>query len=207
MPVFHRCTTYGGKKGKGILPVYLCSQKQVQGMMIKHSTALPLPQGARQVQGNKNHTRGVAKRDVLFALNTSWVTGSPRDWLRTPHCLQDFQMLFGAWQAPDFHLLKYQLLCRDSLLQQSQRGITGSPEWHNPTGRHRWKPFKPFLIINTYALFLYEAQADTMLATDFLDSRKPNMFCTTYTSVQKLLEAGVASFRASFIWTHGSTKQ
>lgn len=30
-----------------------------------------------------------------------------------------------------------------------------------------------------------------MLAPDFLDSRKSNMFCLTYTSVQKLLEAAV----------------
>lgn len=58
----------------------------------------------------------MAKRAVLFDINTSSVTRSPRDRLRTTHCLQDFQMLFGAWQASDFHLLKYQLLCRDSLL-------------------------------------------------------------------------------------------
>lgn len=49
MSVFHKCTTYGGEEGKGILPVFLPSKKYVHGMVIKHSTALPLPQRAGQI--------------------------------------------------------------------------------------------------------------------------------------------------------------
>lgn len=39
MSVFHKCTTYGGEEGKGILPVFLPSKKYVHDMVIKHSTS------------------------------------------------------------------------------------------------------------------------------------------------------------------------
>lgn len=72
-------------------------------------------------------------------------------------------------------------------------------EGHDPMGRHRPKPLKPFLTINTDAPFIDEGSADAVLAPDFLDSGKPDMLCPTYTSGQKLLEAAVSSFRACFI--------
>lgn len=55
--------------------------------------------------------------------------------------------------------------------------------WHDPMGRHSPKPFMPFLTINTHALPISLAQAGAVLTTDFTDSRKPNIFCPTYTSV------------------------
>lgn len=93
---------------------------------------------------------------------------SPRDQPRTTHCLQDTWMLFGAWQAPDLHLGKHRLLCRDTPLQHSQLGNAEGLWWHGPAGSHRPKPLQQLLAINTHDLLTNEVWADAVLATDFL---------------------------------------
>lgn len=72
-------------------------------------------------------------------------------------------MLFGAWQAPDLHLGKHRLLCRDAPLRHRQLGIA-----EDPAGSHRPKPLQQLLAVNTHDLLINEAQADAVLATDFL---------------------------------------
>ena len=79
-------------------------------------------------------------------------------------------------------------LCCSRANWASQRVLNGTVLWADTAIPH-----------HKYICSVYEAEADAVLATDFLDSRKPNMFCPTYTSVQKLLEAAVPFFRVSFI--------